>query len=70
MQHLLTPITGELIQGEHILNLVERLHPTSAVAGTPTEKAMEIINKMERYMCSLCSVITYIVSEGKVKRSN
>ncbi|SVE59492.1 uncharacterized protein METZ01_LOCUS512346, partial [marine metagenome] len=33
VQHLQTPITGELGNEEHILNLVARLHPTSAVAG-------------------------------------
>ena len=47
VQHLQTPITGESNQVEHILNLVERLHPTSAVAGTPTDKAMEVISEME-----------------------
>ena len=47
VQHLQTPITGESSQVQHILSLVKRLHPTSAVAGTPTDKAMEVINKME-----------------------
>ena len=32
-----------------MLDLVARLHPTSAVAGTPTEKAMEIIRNMEAH---------------------
>ena len=32
---------------EQILDLVERLHPTSAVAGTPTDKAMQVIGEME-----------------------
>ena len=49
VQHLQTPITGELRKDEHILNLVERLHPTSAVAGTPTDKAMKIIGEMEAH---------------------
>ena len=49
VQHLQTPITGKLGKDEHILNLVARLHPTSAVAGAPTEKAMEIIDKMEAH---------------------
>jgi menaquinone-specific isochorismate synthase len=47
VQHLQTPITGELNQVAHILNLVKRLHPTSAVAGTPTDKSMEVISEME-----------------------
>ena len=49
VQHLQTPITGELGQDEHILNLVARLHPTSAVAGTPTDKAMKVISEMESH---------------------
>jgi menaquinone-specific isochorismate synthase len=49
VQHLQTPITGELRKDEHILNLVARLHPTSAVAGTPTDKAMKIIGEMEAH---------------------
>ena len=49
VQHLQTPITGELGKDEHILNLVARLHPTSAVAGTPTDKAMKIIGEMEAH---------------------
>ena len=47
VQHLHTPIIGKLNCKQHIINLVNSLHPTSAVAGTPTEKAMDIINKME-----------------------
>ena len=49
VQHLQTPITGESSKDEHILNLVARLHPTSAVAGTPTDKAMNIISEMEAH---------------------
>ncbi len=49
VQHLQTPISGELENGEQILDLVERLHPTSAVAGTPTDQAMQVIGKMESH---------------------
>ena len=49
VQHLQTPISGKLKNGEQILDLVSRLHPTSAVAGTPTEKAMKIIGEMETH---------------------
>ena len=47
VQHLQTPISGELENDEQILDLVKRLHPTSAVAGTPTDKAMQVIGEME-----------------------
>ena len=49
VQHLQTPISGELNEDETVLDLVARLHPTSAVAGTPTQKAMEVIRKMETH---------------------
>ena len=49
VQHLQTPITGKLENDEHILDLVARLHPTSAVAGTPTDKAMNVIGEMEAH---------------------
>ena len=49
VQHLKTSITGKINNDTHILSLVKRLHPTSAVAGTPTEKAMEIICKVESH---------------------
>ena len=49
VQHLQTPISGELENDEQVLDLVTRLHPTSAVAGTPTDKAMNIIGNMEAH---------------------
>ena len=47
VQHLKTSITGKINHDAHILTLVNRLHPTSAVAGTPTDKAMDIIRIVE-----------------------
>ena len=49
VQHLQTPISGKLDEDATVLDLVTRLHPTSAVAGTPTSEAMEIIRKMETH---------------------
>ncbi len=49
VQHLLTPISGNLENGKNVLDLVEFLHPTPAVAGTPTQKALEIIKNSEQY---------------------
>jgi isochorismate synthase len=43
VQHLVTPITGRLREDADILALVERLHPTPAVAGTPRDLALELI---------------------------
>ncbi len=43
IQHLHTPITGRRPKGIGILDLVEGLHPSPAVAGTPTPAALEWI---------------------------
>jgi len=37
--HLHTPVTGELSEPTHVLDLVERLHPTPAVGGAPRSSA-------------------------------
>lgn len=38
--HLRTPITGTLRSPSHVLQLVERLHPTPATGGVPTARAL------------------------------
>lgn len=40
VQHLWTPVTGELKPGVSSLQLVERLHPTPAVGGVPRREAL------------------------------
>lgn len=45
--HLRTPISGILQSPRHVLRLVERLHPTPAVGGSPTEVALHRISAME-----------------------
>jgi menaquinone-specific isochorismate synthase len=47
VQHLLTSVTGSLHSGNSILDVVKRLHPTPAVAGVPTDRAMDFIRKNE-----------------------
>lgn len=37
--HLHTPITARLARARHVLELVEALHPTPAMGGTPTDAA-------------------------------
>ena len=49
VQHLQTSISGKLKEDATVLDLVLRLHPTSAVAGTPTLEALKIIHKMESH---------------------
>lgn len=49
VQHLWTPITAELTRDEHVLSLVEALHPTPAVGGLPPEKALDTIRETEPF---------------------
>jgi menaquinone-specific isochorismate synthase len=49
VQHLHTPISATLPGGVHILDLVERLHPTPAVGGAPRDPAMAAIGRMEGF---------------------
>lgn len=49
VQHLETPITAELATDEHVLSLVEALHPTPAVGGLPPDAALETIRDTEPF---------------------
>lgn len=49
VQHLRTPITAELANDEHVLALVEALHPTPAVGGLPPDAALETIRETETF---------------------
>ena len=49
LQHLITCLKGTLKNNTHILDLVEALHPTPAVAGTPRYEAMQLITKYESH---------------------
>lgn len=46
--HLQTPIRGVLAGDVHLLDLADRLHPTPAVGGVPTERALDWIARSER----------------------
>jgi isochorismate synthase len=45
--HLKTEISGFALPGTHVLELVSRLHPTPAVAGTPPAAALALIRALE-----------------------
>ena len=45
--HLKSAFKGVLKTDTHILDLVEKLHPTPAMAGVPTKKALETIEELE-----------------------
>ena len=48
MQHLQTPIVGELLPGRCILDVMADLHPTPAVGGFPREEALATIRRVEQ----------------------
>ncbi|MCR2826305.1 chorismate-binding protein [Microbacterium sp. zg.Y909] len=47
--HLATDVEGELRGAASALDLVSALHPTAAVAGTPTAAAVELIHRIEPF---------------------
>ena len=49
VQHLETPITATLSDDEHVLTLVEALHPTPAVGGLPPDRALATIRDTESF---------------------
>ncbi|MBM6618050.1 isochorismate synthase [Bacillus suaedaesalsae] len=48
IQHLYTPIVGEVKDHVHLFEIVERLHPTPALGGFPQDKALEEIRTYEQ----------------------
>ena len=48
VQHLLTPIGGDLLAGTGVLDVVAALHPTAAVAGEPRDAAISAIRRYEQ----------------------
>ncbi|MFC6836036.1 isochorismate synthase [Halomarina ordinaria] len=49
IQHLRTPITADLAADEHVLSIVEALHPTPAVGGLPPDVAERTIRETETF---------------------
>jgi menaquinone-specific isochorismate synthase len=47
VQHLATLVTGRLHTPTDALSLAMRLHPTAAVGGTPTDRALGVIAELE-----------------------
>lgn len=47
--HLATDVAGDLADHASALDLVAALHPTAAVAGTPTDAAIDLIRRLEPF---------------------
>lgn len=48
IQHLFTPIEANIAKDIDIFSFIEALHPTPALGGVPTNKALQIIQKEEQ----------------------
>jgi len=49
LTHLATDVSGVVADGSGVLDLVASLHPTAAVAGTPTAAALDLIRRLEPF---------------------
>ncbi|MFC3476400.1 isochorismate synthase [Halobacterium litoreum] len=49
IQHLETPISATVTDDTHVLDVVERLHPTPAVNGLPADAALDTIRETETF---------------------
>lgn len=49
VQHLYTPLEGELKEADDIFSLAERLHPTPATGGLPRETARSLLRTYENF---------------------
>jgi menaquinone-specific isochorismate synthase len=47
VQHLETPVSARMSGAGSVLDLVERLHPTPAVGGYPSDRALTIMRELE-----------------------
>ena len=58
VQHLRTPVEGDMVPGLHILDLAQSLHPTPAVGGKPREAAIPDIAAWEPFPRGLFAGVT------------
>lgn len=49
VQHLLTNVTAEVPPGTHVLDVLEAMHPTAAVNGSPRDPARDFLRREEPF---------------------
>jgi menaquinone-specific isochorismate synthase len=65
VQHLYTPISGELRSGQGVLDAVAALHPTPAVGGMPRDRALAAIRALEHHARGLyAGVVGWAAPDG------
>lgn len=47
LMHLATDVRGELVGDPDLLSMIDAVHPTAAVCGTPRKQAMDLIGELE-----------------------
>ena len=61
VHHLVSTITGQLDQGQHVLDLLRGCFPGGSITGAPKLRSMEIIEEVEPHRRSVyCGSIGYI----------
>ncbi len=65
VQHLYTPVRGQMREGVKLLDVVDRLHPTPAVGGEPREATGDAIREIEGFSRGLyAGALGWINSRG------
>ncbi|MGH1486143.1 MAG: aminodeoxychorismate synthase component I [Cellvibrionaceae bacterium] len=65
VHHLVSSITGQLIEGSHSLDLLRDCFPGGSITGAPKKRAMEIIDELETGQRGVyCGSIGYINHNG------
>lgn len=66
VQHLLSTLSSQVEDSLHILDMVEQLHPTPAVGGSPREVTSQIIHSLEPFDRGLyAGAIGYFDARGE-----
>lgn len=66
--HLATDVSAKLKPGISVLEVIDRIHPTAAVAGTPRDLALELISELEPFdRGGYAGPIGWLASDGSAE---
>ncbi|NOQ14898.1 MAG: aminodeoxychorismate synthase component I [Methyloprofundus sp.] len=67
VHHLVSTVTGQLVEGSHALDLLRSCFPGGSITGAPKIRAMEIIEELEPHRRGIyCGSIAYIGFDGNM----